>query len=344
MDHRDARTLNQEAQEELRRQAIRLLKSGMSQKAVAEQIEVSRMAVHTWWKRYREGGWSVLKKRRRGRSAGEQSKLSAAQEEEVQRIITDKRPDQLKLKFALWNRQAVRSLIEEKFGVTYTLQNLSYLLKRWGFTPQRPLKRAYEQRPAEVTQWLKETYPKVKARAQSENAEIWWGDETAVKPECHYRRGYSPKGKTPVVRQPAKRFHCSLISAVNNRGKMQWMALKDALNADTFIRFLKQLIKHRKRKLILIVDNLRVHHSKPVKAWVKANANRIELVFLPPYSPELNPDEYLNNYLKQTVTAEGPPTEKEELDFKVWISMLTLNMDANLVASFFRHPDVKYAA
>ena len=343
MDKRDARTLSQEAQEEVRRQAIKALESGKSQAAVARELDVSRAAVNGWWKRHREGGWKALRKRRRGRKTGTDRKLSVEQEKEVQRVIVDKTPDQLKLRYALWSREAVGELIKERFGVEYSLQNLSVILKRWGFTPQRPLKQAYEQRPAEVKQWLEQSYPEVEQRARAENAEIWWGDETAIKPECHFRRGFSPKGKTPVVRQPAKRFHSSLISAINNQGKMQWMPLTEALNSERFIKFLRQLIKYRKRKIILIVDNLRVHHSKPVKEWLSRYKNRIELVFLPAYSPELNPDEYLNNYLKQTVTKEGPPKDKETLDDDVWFHMTCLRDLVDRICSFFLHPKVRYA-
>ena len=221
-----------------------------------------------------------------------------------------------KMRFSLWSREAVQKLIEERFDVRFGRHHVGRLLNRWGFTPQRPIKKAYEQRPAEVKRWMQETYPKVQAKANEENAEIWWGDETAVKPECHYRRSYSPKGKTPIVRQPAKRFHSSWISAVNNQGKMQWMPLKEPLHAQSFITFLKQLAKHRKRKMILILDNLRVRHSKLVTAWVAENKQRIERVHLPTYSPELNPDECLNNHQKQTVTKEGPSTSESELDFK----------------------------
>lgn len=344
MENRDARTLKSEAQEELRRQAIKMLQRGMKQQEVADQIEVSRRAVGIWWRAFEKSGWSALKKRKRGRPSGVHGKLTEAQEREIQKIITDKTPDQLKMKFALWSRDAVRTLIRERYAIEFTLQHIGGLLKRWGFTPQRPLKKAYEQRPAEVQKWMDESYPKVKAKAKAENAEIWWGDETAVKPECHFRRGYSPKGKTPTVHQPAKRFHSSLISAINNQGKMRWMALKEALNANRFIDFLKRLIKHRKRKIILIVDNLRVHHSSIVKDWLKDNERRIELVYLPAYSPELNPDEYLNNHLKQTVTKEGVPTKKEDLDHTVWLNMTLLGCMPNLIASFFHHPCVKYAS
>ena len=343
MDKRDARTLNQDAQQELRRRAIKMLEKGRTQKAVAEELEVSRQAVNMWAKRYAKSGWTGIRKGLRGRRAGTQRKLTDEQEETVRKLICDKTPDQLKLKFALWNREAVRQLIWERFEIDYSLQSLSLVLKRWGFTPQRPLKKAYEQRPEKVRVWLEEEYPKVKARAKAEQAEIWWGDETAIKPECHYRRSYSPKGKTPVVRQPAKRFHSSLISAINNQGNMQWMPLDQALNAELMIKFLRQLIKYRKRKTILILDNLKVHHAHLVREWVQKHHERIELVFLPAYSPELNPDEYLNNHLKQTVTREGPPTNKEDLDFDVWYNMVLLEDNPKLVASFFRHPAVAYA-
>jgi transposase len=285
----------------------------------------------------------ALKKRWRGRREGCERKLSAAQEQELQKLICDKTPDQLKMKFALWSREAVRQLIKDRYEVVYSLPSMSLVLKRWGFTPQRPLKRAYEQRPAEVKKWLEQEYPKVQERARHEKAEIWWGDETAVKPECHYRRSFSPKAKTPVVRQPAKRFHSALISAINNKGKMQWMPLSEALNADLFIKFLGQLIKYRKRKILLIVDNLRVHHSKPVQAWLADYTEQIELVYLPACSPELNPDEYLNNPLKQTVTREGTPATKDDLDDEVWFNMTLLRDQPDLVASFFRHPAVTYA-
>lgn len=344
MEIRDARTLSQDAQQELRCRGIKMIKKGRTQQEVADELDVTRQAVGKWWKLFKDGGWAALKKGQRGRRHGDKRLMSPEQESEIQKLICDKTPDQLKLKYALWTREAVGKLIREKYGIVYTLPALGMILKRWGFTAQRPLKKAYEQSPAKVKQWLEESYPAVEKKAKQENAEIWWGDETAIKPECHYRRSFSPRGKTPVIRQPAKRFHSALISAINNRGKMEWMALQQSLDSDLFIKFLRQLIKYRKRKIILIVDNLRVHHSKPVKQWLEENQARIELVFLPSYSPELNPDEYLNNYLKQTVTKEGAPTDKESLDDEVWFHMTCLRDLAHRICSFFRHPAVTYAA
>ena len=343
MLERDARTLTQDAQEEIRRQAIRMLKQGKKKVRVAEELGVYPTTLTRWWQRYEKGGWNALKKKKRGPRHGENRKLSSEQETHMQKLIVDKTPDQLKMRFALWSREAVRQLIMREFGVEYNLKTMSEVLRRWGFTPQRPVKKAYEQRPQEVKKWLDQTYPKLEGRAKEEKAEIWWGDETAVKPECHFRRSYSPKGKTPVVRQPAKRFHSSLISAINNQGKMQWMALDEALNADLFLKFLRQLIKYRKRKIILIVDNLRVHHAYKVKEWLVKKKQRIELVYLPAYSPDLNPDEYLNNDLKQSVTSEEVPLKKSDLDAIVEIKMFMLSIRPKRIKSFFRHPSVQYA-
>ena len=344
MEKRDARMLGQQAQEEVRRQAIKLLKAGHTRVAVAAQLDVSRQHVGEWWHRYQQGGWAALKKRKRGVPKGTSRKLTPEQENEGRRLITDKMPDQLKLSFALWTREAVRQLIKERYGVDYALQSLSVVLRRWGLTPQRPVKRAYEQRPAEVKQWLNESYPAIAERAKTEGAEIYWGDETSVKPEAHTRRSYAPKGQTPVVRQSAKRFHASVISAINNQGKMQWMALKQALNADIFIDFLKRLIRHRKRKIFLIVDNLRVHHSKLVKEWLENHKHRIELFYLPSYSPELNPDEYLNQTLKHEAFKGGPANDAITLRAKVDVAMYMLSIRPKKIISCFQHPHAKYAA
>lgn len=344
MEKRDARKLSPSAQEELRKRGIKMMKLGVTQRKVSEVLEVSRSCVQRWWLVYNKSGLKALSVDARGRPKGSGCRLNTEQERRIQRIITDKTPDQLKMDFALWDRSAVCELIRREYGVEYSLQNMSVLLKRWGFTPQKPAKLAYEQKPAEVKKWLDETYPAIKQRAQQENAEIFWADETTVKPEAHTRRSYAPKGKTPVIRQPAKRFHSSVISAINNRGKMQWMALSEAMNSELFIKFLTQMIKRRKRKIFLIVDNLRVHHSKVVKAWLEEHRDKIMVFFLPSYSPELNPDEYLNHNLKKNAFKFGVPPDKTILDCKVHARMLHLQKTPKIVASFFKHPNAVYAA
>ena len=343
MDKKDARTLNQDAQEQLRRQAMRLIDQGRRQSEVARLLDVSQPTISLWRQRFLKGGWAALRKRKRGREVGTDRRLNREQEKEIQKTIVDHTPDQLKMTFALWSRHAVQQLIKDKYDVSYTLQGVGRLLKDWGFTPQRPAKRAIERNDEAVRKWKEEDYPQLAARAKAEKAEIWWADETAAKPEWHFRRSFSPKGKTPVIKQSAKRFHSSMISALNNQGKLEWMALKDAMNSEMFLTFLKQMIKYRKRKIILIVDNLKVHHSHIVQDWVEANKERIELVFLPAYSPQINPDEYLNNGLKQGLASNQPARDKVQLDAMVEVFMLMLSAVKDHVIAFFRHPEVAYA-
>ena len=306
-------------------------------------LDVSKQTLSLWRQRYLKGGWKELRKRKRGRAVGTDRRLTAEQEKEIQKTIVDHTPDQLKMTFALWSRHAVQQLIKDRFTVSYTLQGVGKLLKDWGFTPQRPAKRAIERNDEAVKKWKEVDYPQLASRAKAENAEIWWGDETAAKPECHFRRSYSPKGKTPVIKQSAKRFHSSMISALNNQGKLEWMALVDAMNSETFLKFLAQMIKFRKRKIILIVDNLKVHHSHLVQEWVETNKERIELVFLPAYSPQINPDEYLNNGLKQGLASKQPARDKVQLDAMVSVFMLMLSAVKEHVIAFFHHPEVAYA-
>jgi len=343
MEKKDARTLSQDAQEQVRRQAMRLVDQGMRQSEVARMLDVSKQTLSLWRQRYLKGGWKELRKRKRGRAVGTDRRLTAEQEKEIQKTIVDHTPDQLKMTFALWSRHAVQQLIKDRFTVSYTLQGVGKLLKDWGFTPQRPAKRAIERNDEAVKKWKEVDYPQLASRAKAENAEIWWGDETAAKPECHFRRSYSPKGKTPVIKQSAKRFHSSMISALNNQGKLEWMALVDAMNSETFLKFLAQMIKFRKRKIILIVDNLKVHHSHLVQEWVETNKERIELVFLPAYSPQINPDEYLNNGLKQGLASKQPARDKVQLDAMVSVFMLMLSAVKEHVIAFFHHPEVAYA-
>ena len=228
-------------------------------------------------------------------------------------MIVDKMPDQLKLDFALWTRKAVKELVARELGIVLGLTTMGDYLRKWGFTPQKPKKRAYEQCSKKVQQWLDQEYPKIKAQAKQDNAEIHWADETGVKNQCNHGRSYAPKGKTPVKRSMSKRFSVNMISSVTNQGKVQFMIYSETMNAQKFIEFLEQLIKSSDRKLYVILDNLRVHHSKIVKQWVEENRDDIALFFLPSYSLELTPDEYLNCDLKQGMSAKKAPANNRKL-------------------------------
>lgn len=342
-DRIDVRKLDPSAREQLRRTACRLRKQGHTQEAIAAALGVRRPTVSEWLKRARSG--AGVKEARRGRPLGEGRTLSAAQEERLRGDIIDRTPDQLKLRFALWSAKAVRALIKSHFGIDMPVRTVRTYLKRWGFTPQRPLKRAYEQRPEAVAKWLKEEYPALAARAKAEGAEIHWGDETAVSSVEHYPRGYAPKGKTPVlVLSQSQRERINLISAITNQGTLRFMLYRDTLTAEVLIQFFERLIREADRKVFLVLDNLRVHHSHKVRDWLKDKQDKIELVFLPSYSPELNPDEYLNADLKARMNAGEPVRNKELLERKVRSHLHSLQKQPQRIRSYFRAGPIRYAA
>ena len=343
MEKRDARKLSNEAQYELRCRCVRMLRQGMKQVDVVTLLEVSRTSVRRWWKSYQKEGIKGIKLKTRGRRYGHKRRLDHEQERSIQRMLVDKTPDQLKLPFALWTRKAVQEAIAERYGVKLPIRTVGDYLHRWGFTPQKPIKKAYEQQPERVKKWLDEEYPEIVQKAREEDAEIMWGDETGLSSADNRSRGYAPKGRTPLVYGPGKRFSTSMISAINNQGKMRFMVYEGALRVDKFLIFLRRVIKDAERKVYLIVDNLRVHHAKKVQRWVEKHREKIELYFLPPYSPEYNPDEYVNQDVKIHIRKKPFPRSCNELKSGLRSYMRHLQWKTKKVARFFDHESVRYA-
>ena len=335
MEKVDFRSLSGEERKASRKAAMRMLKQGKKKKEIAQAFGVAPNTVTNWVKRYEQNGSKGLSDIARGVKSEDKKLLNLDQEEQVRQMITDTMPDQLKLDFALWTRKAVKELVEKEFSIELGLTTMGDYLRKWGFTPQKPKKRAYEQSPKKVQQWLDEQYPEIKQRAKDEKAEIHWGDETGVKNNCNHGRSYAPKGKTPVKSSMSKRFSVNMISTVTNQGKVQFMIYSQTMNADKLIEFMGQLIKGSDKKIFLILDNLRVHHSKVVKEWLGRDGikEQIEVFFLPSYSPERNPDEYLNCDLKQGISNKKSPKTKEKLQEY-----------PQRVQKYFKHKSIRYAA
>ena len=344
METTDMRSLSREARHERRVQVIRLRKAGQTYEQIAEQTGLSRTGVFNICSRHTASGPAALKDKAGGRKSGEKRLLTAPQESAMRKFIQDKTPDQLKLPYALWTRAAVAQLIQERIGVKLAVRTIGKYLARWGFTPQKPMRKAYEQSPAAVKKWLEEDYPVIAAQAKSEGAEIHWGDETGLRSDDVRGRSYAPQGHTPVVRVNNKRHGLSVISTVTNKGVMRWKIFDGALNADILIDFLKRLVRDAGRKIYLILDNLKVHHSKPVKAWLAENAEHIEVFYLPSYSPELNPNEMANADLKQAVTKRAPARTKLQLVKATSGHLRSVQRQPERVKSYFEHEPVRYAA
>ncbi len=345
MDARDFRGIGRPAQEELRRRALWLIEQqGLSQAEAAQVVGVHRQTVNIWLKRYREQGEDGVLDGRRVSPRRGKGLLTAAEAGQVKRWIADKTPDQLQLPFALWTSRAVRDLIELRFAKRLGLSTVQLYLQRWGMTPQKPLARAKERQPAAIAAWLATTYPALARRARAEGAVIYWGDETGISNQDQIGRSYAPKGRTPVVARSAKRVTQSMISAVSNRGLMRFMLYDGALNAGRFIAFLRRLIKDAGQKVVLIVDNLKVHHAAKVTDWATAHAHEIELCYLPAYAPDHNPDEYLNNDLKQQLRQRPQPGSKEELVRGTRAVLRAIQRVPERVRAYFTPEPVRYAA
>lgn len=344
MEKEDFRTVTEQARVVIRRKAIKLILSGVKKKEVAQLFGVKSGTISDWYKSYKSNGFIGLAAKKRGVKSEDKKLLSIANEKAIQLMIIDKMPDQLKLDYGLWTRKAVKELVEREFGVVLAINTMGDYLRKWGFTPQKPKKKAYEQCPKKVQKWLDEEYPAIQKRAKLEDAEIQWADETGVRNNCQHGRSYAPKGKTPTKMSMSKRFSVNMISSLTNQGKVQFMIYTENMNSDRLILFLKQLTKDSPKKIFLVLDNLRVHHSKIVQQWVKENQEKIELFFLPAYSPEKNPDEYLNCDLKQGLSNKPAPKNHEKLkeNLENHIQMLVQNPDR--VQKYFNHKDIKYAA
>ena len=340
----DARSLPAQMQEEKRKLAMKLYAEGFSQERVGELVGVTRETVGRWYRKQQREGKQALKSKPRGKAMGSGRRLNPEEEKHIRQLIIDKRPDQLKMPFALWARQAVTDLILQELGMEMPIRTVGDYLKRWGMTPQKPLKRAYEQNPKAVQAWLDNDYPEIKARAKQENAEIYWGDETGLRNDCQHGRGYAPKGKTPVIALSAKRVSLNMISAITNQGKVRFQMYEGTMNAKRLIQFMKRLIKDARRKVYLILDNLKVHHANLVRAWLAENSAKIEVFYLPAYSPELNPDEYLNGDLKAAVHSSSPARSVDQLKAKTFSHMRKLQQSPERIQSYFRHKKIRYAA
>ena len=344
MEKTDARKLSTQAQQQLRNQAIRLRKAGRKYAEIAEITGVHETTVCKWYQAYLREGRSAVKIMKRGRPKGSCRTLTPEQEKQLQKSIRDKCPDQMKLPFALWTRIAVQQYIKQLWSIDMPIRTVGEYLKRWGFTPQKPLKAAYKQNPKAVKAWLDIEYPKIAKRAKKEKAEIHWGDETGLCNDSYHGRSYAPRGQTPAIKLHPRCQRVNLISSVTNQGKVRFMVYKNKMNSQTMIKFMERLIKNADSKIFLIVDNLKVHHSYIVKDWLKEHENQIELFFLPSYSPELNPDEYLNCDLKDGVHSGVPARTKKQLKHKAISHMRKLKKLPGRVKKYFRHPKIAYAA
>ena len=341
MNTTDARKLKHGELTELRKRGVTAVQNGESPEDVARILGISRGTIYNWLALYRSGGWDALDANKRG---GRKPKLDAKAMEWLYKAITNKTPEQYRFPFVLWTSKLVGKLIKERFGIKLSKASVCRLLNQLGLSAQRPLWRAYQQSPERVEDWIQNEYPAIRARAKREKAEIWFADEAGIRSDAHAGTTWSPRGKTPIVSSTGARFGMNVISAVNPQGKFRFMCVNGRVNAGVFIDFLKRMIESTDRKVFLIVDGHPSHKANKVSKFLESVADCMELFFLPPYSPELNPDEYVWNDLKNNSLGRKAITSIEEMKREVISYLRFIQKTPERVRSFFNAPTTAYAA
>src|SRR6516164_5890155 len=338
----DARRLDHSTLEAMRERAVLSVQDGESPEVVASVIGINRSTIYGWLAQYRRGGWGALKAKP---LFGRPPKLDGKKLKWIYDIVTQKNPLQLNFAFALWTREMVAKLIKDKFHISLSLVSVGRLLAQLGITCQRPLHRALERDAALVQQWLKQEYPKIKALARREKADIYFGDAAHMRSDHHAGRTWGKKGETPVVLSTGARYRVSLISAVTSRGYMRFMIKKKGgVNADVFIAFLRRLMIGSKNRIFLIVDRGPAHIAKKTKAFIASLGGQLRLFYLPPYSPDTNPDELVWKHLKADTVGRTSITSLDDFNEKVRSSMLALQRSPAKIRAFFQKPSLRYAA
>jgi len=342
MKMRDARTLPSIAQEDLRRKVLRAILEGEKQMEAAQIFGVTRQAVGKWVKKYREGGVRALRARKRGRPS--KSSLLPWQAAQIAKAVVHRYPEQLKLPFYLWTREAVAELIERKFKIRLSRWTVGRYLAQWGFTPQKPMRKAFEQDPEQVRRWLEEKYPEIRKLAKLKKAEIYWGDEMGLRSDHACGRSYGRRGETPVIPGTGQRFGCNMVSAITNRGRLYFMIFKRRFRAEVFMEFLRRLVRQVPRYIFLIIDQHPVHVGAKVKKWFKKNEKRIQVFYLPSYSPDLNPDEKLNQDVKSNAVGRRRPHDQNQMMRNVRSYLYSRQQKPHVVKKYFEADSVRYAA
>ena len=342
MQKDDARKLDHATLEALRIRAVRSVQDGESPENVARTLRVTPRAMYRWLALYRRGGWNALKAKP---LAGRPPKLSGGMLKWLYNTVTQKNPLQFRFQFALWTREMVAELIERKYGIHLAGNSVGRLLAQLGITPQKPLYRATERDDTLVGKWLKTEYPKIKRMAKVEGADIYFGDAAHIRSDHHAGRTWGKKGDTPIVSTTGARYAMSLISAITSKGQMRFMVkATGGVNADVFIEFLKRLLVGATRKIFLIVDRGPAHRAKRTKGFVESLDGKLKLFFLPPYSPDRNPDELVWKHLKADTVGRMVVTDRADFKTKILSSLRSLQRNRKKICSFFQKPSLRYAA
>lgn len=340
MRENDARKLDHKTLEAIRTRAVQRVQAGESPEVVIAALGFSRSCIYSWLAMYRAGGWSALQARA---LSGRPKLISGQQMQWIYTTVVGTSPLQHRFEFALWTRAMIQTLLQKQFGLRLSLSSVGRLLAQLGLTCQRPLFRAYEQNPTLVQQWRERDYPVIQALAKREGAEIFFGDEAGIRSDYHSGTTWGVRGQTPVVAATGQRFGINMISAISARGLLRFMVVKGKVNGPKYIEFLQRLIHNAPRPVFLIVDGHPVHKARTVKDFVASTEGRLRLFYLPPYAPELNPDEQVWNHVKNHGIGRGAVAGFDHLKKMVIGRLRSLQKLPWTVRMFFLTPNTQYA-
>jgi len=336
----DGRKLDHKSREAIRIRAVQQVESGESPEVIVKALGFHRSRIYDWIAKYREGGIEALKTKK---ITGRPALLNGKQVKKLYDLLIDKNPLQLKFEFALWTRDMIREVIKDKFNLKLSAVSVGRLLKKMGFSPQKPLRRAYQQDKERVEKWLNEEYPCICKQAKDEHATIFFADESSIRSDFHSGTTWALKGKTPIIKTTGARFSINMISAVSAKGHMRFMIIDGHMNSERFIEFLKRLVYNASQPIFLIVDGHPTHKSTKVRKYIESTQGNLKLFYLPPYSPELNPDELVWNYVKNHHMGKKEIKGPDDFKQKLLSCLKSLQRCTNKIIGFFQAPDVKYA-
>lgn len=339
MEKLDGRKIGPEAMEQIRIRAVKKVQQGESPEKVIATLGFSRACIYNWLARYRAGGWHALKS---GKHTGRPKKLDGTQIAWIYKTIRDKNPLQLKFSFALWTRSMVTRLIRKQFGLKLSETSVGRLLRQMGFSCQRPLYRAYQQNPEAVEHWKKTVFPQIKKRAKKLGATIYFEDESGIRSDFHAGTTWSPKGQTPIIKVTGARFSTNMVAAISTRGHLRFMINQGTVTADVLCDFLKRLMHNVQQPIFLIWDGHPTHKSKKVRECIESFEGKLEVYFLPSYSPELNPTEQVWRSVKNHGVGRKSVFGPDQLKFAVTSCLFRLQKIPKIIKSFFKHPDCNY--
>lgn len=336
----DGRSVDRQSKQALRKQAVKAVRNGQSVGAVAAAFGVNERTVFRWLERFANGGQKALDNRP---VSGRPPKLTGQQLQWIARAVKDDSPQQYKFAYGLWTLALIRQLIQRRFDVTLSVPSVGRLMKLLGYSAQKPLYQAWQQDPVLVRRWERQTYPQIRKAAKKAGATIYFADESGIRSDHHSGTTWAPSGQTPVLETTGQRFSLNMLSAVSPRGECRFMVHEGSVTAKVFQTFLKRLLQGNERPVYLIVDGHPSHRAKLIKEYVASTNGLLTLFFLPPYSPQLNPDEQVWAHVKREISRRGI-SDKRQLKFLAVSALRRLQKLPGKIRTFFQQPECQYAA